>query len=115
MHNVENPVTFDEAKKQLGCSDYKLTALKKQLGIKGRLIMLSTVRDFLTKNPGWTTTAVYPNHKKQNRGYSLRIMQEGKRWVVSMTSVPSVMAEDSNLFKALEIAAKQVEGLHKAA
>lgn len=108
-HNTENPVNFETAMKELGCTPYYLTALKKRLGIKSRMFMLSIVRDFLRDNPGWTTTDVYPNHKKPGRGFYLRVKPEGKRWVVTMTSCPSVMAEDKSMEKAIALAGSMAQ------
>lgn len=119
-YNQENPTTFEQARVELGppgqpISAYRLTALKKACGIRSRVFMLSIIRNFLVLNPGWTTTDVYPNHRKPSRGFYLRIQPEGKHWVVTMTGVPDVMAEDKNLPKALAVAAEQFQKFHKAA
>jgi hypothetical protein len=114
-HNTENPVGFEEAMRELKCSAFYLTALKKQCGVKGRLFMLSTLRDYLKQNPAWKSTDVYPNHVKPGRGFFLKVQPQGRRWLVSMTGCPDVMAEDGNLDKALSTAAAQFQRLHKAA
>lgn len=114
-HNTENPVSFEEAMKQMNCSAFYLTALKKQCGVKGRIFMLSILRDYLKANPAWKSTDVYPNHKKPGRAFHLRIQPSGKRWVVSMASCPDVMAEDGSLEKALSIAAGQLQKLQRGA
>lgn len=114
-HNVENPVTFEQARKEFNCSEYYMTALKKACGIKTRVFMLSAIRNFLRDNPQWKTTDVYPNHRKPGRAMYLKIQPDGKRWVVSMASCPDVMAEDKSISKALAVAAEQLEKFQRAA
>lgn len=113
-HNQENPVTFAQAKELLNCSSYYLTALKKRLGIRARLFMLSPIRDYLLEHPDFTTSDVY---KRSDRSRLLRISKEGNRWVVTMAHNPDVMAEDKSLCKALTTVCHQIEQVmtHKAA
>jgi len=107
-HNTENPVTFDEAMKQLGVSRFYLTALRSRLGIKSRVFMLSPIRDFIRDNPDFTT---FGHYRKGDRGQMLKIMKDGNRWVVTMPKHPEVMAEDKSLAKALSVVGRQVEEL----
>jgi hypothetical protein len=106
-HNQENPVTFKQAVKELGVSSFVLTALRTQLGIKGRRpFMLSPIRDFILANPGWTTKDVYGHGEKSAR---IQVKHDGKRWVVCVQNKPDVMAMDKQLSSALATLGGMIE------
>lgn len=84
-HNTENPVSFEEAMKELKVSSFVLSALRSQLGIRGRRpFMLSPIRDFLRDNPNWTTRDVYRLGKRKA---SVGIEQRDGVWFVSINGV----------------------------
>lgn len=110
MHNQENPVTFEQAKRELNCSDYTLSALRNRLGIRGRIFMLSPIREFLLTDEGKTFSAFghYREHSKKRR---LTYEEVDGKWVVTAPNLPAVMAQDRSLAKAIAQAGKQLEAL----
>lgn len=115
-HNTENPVTCDEAVKVLGVSKYRLTALRAHLGIRGRVFMLSPIREFLASPEGRAfTTCSYRNQfasgKDANQWHTIKYRHDGKSWVVTAPGMPDVMASDRGLPKALASAGKQLEAV----
>jgi hypothetical protein len=92
----------------LGVSSYYLTAIRSRLGIKSRIFMLSPVRDFIRDNPDFTT---FEHYKRGPKSKTLKIAKAGRRWVITMPHHPEVIAEDSNLSKALAAVGAQVEAM----
>lgn len=107
-HNTENPVTFEQAKKELNVSAYYLTALRSRLGIRGRIFMLSPIRDFLS-SPEGREFSTFSYRKKADRPRRLEFKSVGNKWLVTMPGNPDVMAEDKSLQKALAQAGAQLE------
>lgn len=122
MHNVERPVSFDEARRELGSigrngklkpmSAYYLTALRSRLGIRGRVFMLSPIRDFL-KSPEGMAFSTFAHYKKEARIRRIEFKETPKGFVVTMPGNPDVMCEDKSLARALETAGRQFELSHK--
>lgn len=113
MHNQENPVTFEQAKQELGVSEFVLTALRSQLGIRGRRpFLLSPIRDFLKDNPGWTTAEVY---KRKDKPATIQLTHDGKRWVAAVKNKPELMAIGKSIQDALASVGKMLDNSQSAA
>ena len=65
MKNVELPIKVIRARTQMGVGETYMSALLKAMGIPGaRMVKLSAVAKFLSKNPTFKSTDVYPRAGK---------------------------------------------------
>lgn len=111
-HNTENPVTFQQACRELNVSAKVLSAYRSAAGITSRIFMLSQIRQFIADNPKFSVNQYYSQKEKTPNAKRLEFSFDGRVWVVTMPGCPDLMAQDKVLSKALQQAGRQVEAMN---
>lgn len=101
---TENPVRKHEARKELGWGHTKFAAVCRALGLRGRHVCVSKLRQFVDENPGFVTNAVYGR-----RAPVLTFKRIGRRVRVSFLHQPEIFEEGREVTAALMAIAPRVE------
>jgi hypothetical protein len=63
MKDQEVPVKLSECRRVFGRGRTWMSAIKRELGVKGNFVLMSDVRRFIRDNPTWTEGEVYRRSK----------------------------------------------------